>query len=387
MGEVLASAEMSVYDEEYQKAKSDIAAAGKIASRYITDITDETGIIVRGETETGERTDGYVRITDKVEVGGEGGKRTVVDADGLVLLDTYDGEVAAFRESEMKMNSGGLVATSERRDTGGMRTRIGTPVSSNNWSLFEVSSDNSNSEAERSTYLYSGTQYSGGRMSPDRPLFASVTTQAQYSLSSGEVITEVAVDHVADEESAYFRLLAHGYQIDNGEEIYALIEASGYGGHTDNPSYLRLVATNIDLNAPTTVCHGDLKVNGHSTPIGTTINGSYVRSSSLASGTEMVPLTNVISLDAGTYLITASVRYGDMAGHRCAAQIYSSISGGEYVGNGASRGYGAADGAYALHITGVESHNEPFNVRIYGFQVSGKTQSNVTTYYSITRIA
>lgn len=118
----------------------------------------------------------------------------------------------------------------------------------------------------------------------------------------------------------------------------------------------------------------------------TVTTGSYTRSSSLASGTTLTALTNVLSFDAGTWILIASVRFGDMDSHNCTAVWYTGVNEASLSGESHSRVSNFGDGAQAVPTTAIVQYDTPFVARVYGYQASGKTQADIATYWRAVKV-
>lgn len=115
-------------------------------------------------------------------------------------------------------------------------------------------------------------------------------------------------------------------------------------------------------------------------------SAAYPKSAALASGTTMTAMTNVISFSAGTWLLIASVRFGDMNGHNCAAIWYSGADEASLSGESHSRTTNYGDGAQAVLTVATVQYDTPFVARVYGYQASGTTQNDITTYWKAVKL-
>lgn len=169
-----------------ERANERARLAAQVATRYITDVTAEAGIIVQGVDADGEKTEGYTKITDKVEVG-NAERKAVVDTDGFALQDTDGNDIARLAPLALNLNGDGFSATSEYQDdlspegavlSRWLTTRIGTQVLENLNTEFEVSGKNADGSR------YCGSKYTSGHIFG--LLYSAAVTEALTKLADGE---------------------------------------------------------------------------------------------------------------------------------------------------------------------------------------------------------
>ena len=123
---------------------------------------------------------------------------------------------------------------------------------------------------------------------------------------------------------------------------------------------------------------GDITVNGHAQPIGYTKED--VATNNLANTTALAKLSDLATLEAGTWIVNASIRFTNSTSGSRAAELHngSTAIGASYVA-------GPANGVVALNLNAVISSDNPIDLDIYARQNSGAAMS-INTYWQAVRI-
>lgn len=219
----------------------------------------------------------------------------------------------------------------------------------------------------------------------------NATLQGVLSTSGGEIsLEEIEITPSIHSKRLVFTTsggVSCKAEDENGDEVLSEIITFGADSYTGH-AIVNLGSRNVDLislypivNFYDRINTQDIYVKGHASAIGNTVSGSDTVS--LANSTSMIKAGDLITLGAGTWVITVGARFtGNATGTR-AVQIYIDGAGD---GPGYESGNVAGGGQFSLNCSTVASSTSSMDIDLYARQNSGGALS-VTYYWKAVRIA
>lgn len=155
----------------------------------------------------------------------------------------------------------------------------------------------------------------------------------------------------------------------------------GYGLYNANRGETRIYGDKLKMYSHDTITMSNpLIVDGHSSAIGTEKTAN--KTQNIASGTSWLTTGCSLSLEAGSWIITASISYASNASGRRGVEFYST---GNFESSMVTTN--AVDGGVTRINTSLAiSLSSTLTISVYGFQTSGSSLSQ-TTYMRAVRIA
>ena len=192
----------------------------------------------------------------------------------------------------------------------------------------------------------------------------------------------------------------YGANVMSGIELYTR-QHKGDTGHIARLSLLADTATyNLGNKSEIMMIADDIRIRaneslslsvaptiaGHDDPVGTvkTFSGT---ASSLANGTSPVAISTACYLPAGAWLVMGRVQFASLGGKRASVQLdRATTQFGTYVGFNESVETNDCSGAMSLRTSIVGNWNADSYFKIYGWQASGASMSNLNWYVRAIRI-